>query len=59
MNACAHHHVGDIGILGVDKKASIGIKLAWAAIQASMPNWGKSLGVLSLLTKLLKPSPPL
>lgn len=28
MNACAHHHVGDIGILGVDKKANTGIRSA-------------------------------
>lgn len=27
MNACGHHHVGNIGILGVDKKALSSIKL--------------------------------
>lgn len=27
MNACGHHHVGNIGILGVDKKAQSIIKL--------------------------------
>lgn len=30
MNACGHHHVGHIGILGVDKKARSGTRFHWA-----------------------------
>ena len=35
MNACGHHHVANIGVLGVDKKAKSFIKLPSAANKAS------------------------
>ena len=31
MNGCAHHTVGHIGILGVDKKGKSGTRSPWAA----------------------------
>ena len=32
MNACGHHHVGHIGILGVDKKAKSSTRFPWAVM---------------------------
>lgn len=46
MNACGHHHVGNIGILGVDKKGS-------EFYQVSL---GGSAGVDASLGKILGPS---
>ena len=46
MNACGHHHVGHIGILGVDKKGQ-----EWYQIQL-----GGSSGQDASLAKVLGPS---
>ena len=46
MNACGHHHVGHIGILGVDKKG-----LEWYQIQL-----GGSANKSAALAKVLGPS---
>lgn len=46
MNACGHHHVGQIGILGVDKKGE-----EWYQIQI-----GGSAGKDAALAKVLGPS---
>ena len=40
MNACGHHHVGNIGILGVDKNGSEWYQVSIGGAQG----WGASLG---------------
>ena len=37
INACGHHHVGHIGILGVDKKVQSFIKFHLADRQTNRP----------------------
>ena len=39
INACGHHHVGHIGILGVAKKALNFIKSHWADQLTNTPAW--------------------
>jgi sulfite reductase (NADPH) hemoprotein beta-component len=46
MNACGHHHIGNIGILGVDKNGS-----EWYQITL-----GGAQGVKSALGKVIGPS---
>ena len=46
MNACGHHHVGNIGVLGVDKKGE-----EWYQIQL-----GGDQGKEATLAKVLGPS---
>jgi len=41
MNACGHHHIGHIGILGVDKKARSGIRFSSAAAPTKMLHWAR------------------
>lgn len=43
MNACGHHHVGHIGILGVDKKGEEFYQVSSAAAAAATPAWARSL----------------
>lgn len=42
MNACGHHHVGHIGILGVDKKGAEFYQVSSAAARRATPASGRS-----------------
>ncbi|MDO5769979.1 MAG: nitrite/sulfite reductase [Psychrobacter sp.] len=44
MNACAHHHVGDIGILGVDKKGENWYQISLGGSSKEDARLGKILG---------------
>lgn len=44
MNACAHHHVGDIGILGVDKKGEHWYQISLGGSSGSDAKLGNILG---------------
>ncbi len=44
MNACAHHHVGDIGILGVDKKGEHWYQISLGGTSSEEAKLGKILG---------------
>ncbi|MDG2047351.1 MAG: nitrite/sulfite reductase [Halioglobus sp.] len=44
MNACGHHHVGQIGILGVDKKGQEFYQICLGGSQAKDASVGKILG---------------
>lgn len=44
MNACGHHHIGHIGILGVDKKGEEFFQVSLGGKQADAPRIGKILG---------------
>ncbi len=44
MNACGHHHIGHIGILGVDKKGQEFYQVSLGGSQAKDTSLGKILG---------------
>ena len=44
MNACGHHHIGHIGILGVDKKGAEFFQVSLGGKQADNSQLGKILG---------------
>ena len=44
MNACAHHHTGDIGILGVDKKGEYWYQFSLGGNSSNDAKLGKILG---------------
>ncbi|MEM8661759.1 MAG: nitrite/sulfite reductase [Pseudomonadota bacterium] len=44
MNACGHHHIGHIGILGVDKKGEEFYQISLGGSQAKDASIGKILG---------------
>ncbi len=44
MNACGHHHVGNIGILGVDKKGEEFYQISLGGSSARQASLGKVLG---------------
>ena len=44
MNACGHHHIGHIGILGVDKKGEEFYQVSLGGSQAKNASLGKILG---------------
>ncbi len=44
MNACGHHHIGHIGILGVDKKGAEFFQVSLGGKQADNTQLGKILG---------------
>ncbi|WP_434354236.1 nitrite/sulfite reductase [Psychrobacter sp. HD31] len=44
MNACAHHHVGDIGILGVDKKGEHWYQISLGGNSGKNAQLGQILG---------------
>lgn len=44
MNACGHHHIGQIGILGVDKKGQEFYQICLGGSQAKDASIGKILG---------------
>lgn len=44
MNACGHHHIGNIGILGVDKKGEEFYQICLGGSQAGTPQVAKILG---------------
>lgn len=44
MNACAHHHTGDIGILGVDKKGEYWYQISLGGNSSNNAKLGKILG---------------
>ncbi|MDO4441191.1 MAG: nitrite/sulfite reductase [Moraxella sp.] len=44
MNACAHHHVGDIGILGVDKKGEHWYQISLGGSSSENARLGQILG---------------
>lgn len=44
MNACAHHHVGDIGILGVDKKGEHWYQISLGGSSGQDARLGQILG---------------
>lgn len=44
MNACGHHHVGTIGILGVDKKGEEYYQISLGGSQGNDASLGKILG---------------
>ena len=44
MNACGHHHVGHIGILGVDKKGEEWYQVSLGGAQGNAASLGKILG---------------
>ncbi|UYG09551.1 nitrite/sulfite reductase [Halomonas sp. M4R1S46] len=61
MNACGHHHVGHIGILGVDKKGEEYYQISLGGSQGNGASLGKILGpsfyredVPSVIDKLLQ-----
>ena len=60
MNACGHHHIGHIGILGVDKRGEEFYQVQLGGVQGNKANIGKVLGpsfsresVPSVIRKLL------
>jgi sulfite reductase (NADPH) hemoprotein beta-component len=44
MNACGHHHVGNIGILGVDKDGSEWYQITLGGQQGKEASLGKVIG---------------
>ena len=44
MNACAHHHIGDIGILGVDRKGEPFYQVQIGGRSDQSPRLGKIIG---------------
>jgi len=44
MNACGHHHVGHIGILGVDKNGSEWYQVSIGGAQGNDASLGKVIG---------------
>ena len=44
MNACGHHHVGNIGILGVDKSGSEWYQISLGGAQGLQASLGKVIG---------------
>jgi sulfite reductase (NADPH) hemoprotein beta-component len=44
MNACGHHHVGHIGILGVDKKGSSWYQITLGGDASNNTKLGERLG---------------
>jgi sulfite reductase (NADPH) hemoprotein beta-component len=44
MNACGHHHIGHIGILGVDKKGEEFYQVSLGGHQGKDASLGKILG---------------
>jgi sulfite reductase (NADPH) hemoprotein beta-component len=44
MNSCGHHHIGHIGILGVDKKGDAFYQVSIGGIQGNDARIGKILG---------------
>jgi sulfite reductase (NADPH) hemoprotein beta-component len=44
MNACGHHHIGDIGVLGVDKKGQEFYQVSLGGSQSKNAAIGKILG---------------
>ncbi|SHK05362.1 nitrite/sulfite reductase [Halomonas caseinilytica] len=61
MNACGHHHVGHIGILGVDKKGEEYYQISLGGSQGNESSLGKILGpsfyredVTDVIDKLLQ-----
>ena len=44
MNACGHHHVGHIGILGVDKQGAEYYQISIGGSQGNDASLGKVLG---------------
>ncbi|WFS17213.1 nitrite/sulfite reductase [Pseudomonas sp. 905_Psudmo1] len=44
MNACGHHHIGNIGILGVDKNGSEWYQLTLGGSQGQLAALGKVIG---------------
>jgi sulfite reductase (NADPH) hemoprotein beta-component len=44
INACGHHHVGNIGILGVDKDGSEWYQVSIGGAQGNSPALGKIIG---------------
>jgi sulfite reductase (NADPH) hemoprotein beta-component len=44
MNACGHHHIGHIGILGVDKKGEEFYQVSLGGSQSKQASIGKILG---------------
>ena len=44
MNACGHHHVGNIGILGVDKNGSEWYQISIGGAQGNEASLGKVIG---------------
>ena len=44
MNACGHHHIGHIGVLGVDKKGEEFYQVCLGGSQAKDASIGKILG---------------
>ncbi len=44
MNACGHHHVGNIGILGVDKNGSEWYQISLGGAQGLQATLGKVIG---------------
>jgi len=44
MNACGHHHIGNIGILGVDKNGSEWYQITLGGAQGKNSALGKVIG---------------
>ncbi|KAF2394889.1 nitrite/sulfite reductase [Pseudomonas frederiksbergensis] len=44
MNACGHHHIGNIGILGVDKNGSEWYQITLGGAQGKQSSLGKVIG---------------
>ena len=44
MNACGHHHVGHIGILGIDKSGSEWYQVTLGGNQGNFASIGKIIG---------------
>ena len=41
MNACGHHHIGNIGILGVDKNGSEWYQVTLGGAQGRTARWAR------------------
>lgn len=52
MNACGHHHVGNIGILGIDRKGEEFYQVSLGGRSGSNANIGKILGPALKLEKV-------
>ena len=63
MNSCGHHHVGHIGILGVDKNDEEWYQVSIGGTQGNGTTLGKVIGpsfaldeVVGVIEKLLEPT---
>ncbi len=54
MNACGHHHVGHIGILGVDKHGEEWYQISLGGSAENDVSFGQDLGTLGSQEEVAK-----